>query len=47
MSSIPKLEHLQEAQARISGSLHRTPTVSSRTLSERVGRPVVLKCENL
>ena len=47
MFSIPELEHLQEAQARISGSVHRTPTVSSRTLSERVGRPVILKCENL
>jgi threonine dehydratase len=47
MSSIPELEHLQEAQARISGSVHRTPTVSSRTLSERVDRPVFLKCENL
>ncbi len=47
MSSIPELEHLQEAQARISGSVHRTPTVSSRTLSERVGQPVILKCENL
>ena len=47
MSSIPELEHLQEAQARISGSVHRTPTVSSRTLSERVDRTVFLKCENL
>ena len=47
MFSIPELEHLQEAQARISGSLHRTPAVSSRALSERVGRPVILKCENL
>ena len=47
MSSIPTLEHLREARARISGSLHRTPTVSSRTLSARVGRPVFLKCENL
>jgi threonine dehydratase len=47
MLSIPELENLQEARARISGSLHRTPVVSSRTLSERVGRPVFLKCENL
>jgi len=45
--SIPELEHLQEAQARISSALHRTPTFSSHTLSERVGRPVLLKCENL
>ncbi len=47
MFSIPELEHLQEAQARISSALHRTPTFSSHTLSERVGRPVLLKCENL
>ena len=47
MLSIPDLEHLQEARARISGSLHRTPVASSRALSERVGRPVFLKCENL
>lgn len=47
MVSIPGLEHLQEAQARISSALHRTPTFSSHTLSERVGQPVLLKCENL
>ncbi len=47
MLSIPELEHLQEARARISDSLHRTPVVSSSALSERVGRPVLLKCENL
>ena len=27
--------------------MHRTPTISSRSLSERVGRPMLLKCENL
>jgi threonine dehydratase len=47
MLSIPGLEPLREAQARISGSVHRTPIVSSRTLSERVGQAVFLKCENL
>ena len=47
MLSIPELEHLQEARTRLSGSLHRTPVASSRALSERVGRPVFLKCENL
>jgi threonine dehydratase len=31
----------------IDGSVHRTPLVSSATLSERVGAPVYLKCENL
>jgi threonine dehydratase len=37
----------EEARARIAGSVHRTPLLSSRTLSERVGAPVYLKCENL
>lgn len=37
----------EEARARIAGSVHRTPLLPSRTLSERVGAPVYLKCENL
>lgn len=37
----------QTARARIAPSVHRTPLLSSRTLSERVGAPVWLKCENL
>lgn len=41
------LERLEEAHARISGSVHRTPLLSSRTLSERLGTRVFLKCENL
>ncbi|MDH5590056.1 MAG: pyridoxal-phosphate dependent enzyme, partial [Gemmatimonadota bacterium] len=36
-----------EARALIAGSVHRTPLVSSRYLTERVGVPVFLKCENL
>lgn len=36
---------LEEARARIAGSVHRTPLLRSRTLSERVGAPVYLKCE--
>ena len=47
MTSIPHIDHLNAARARISAAVHRTPTVSSRTLSELVGRPVLLKCENL
>ena len=35
------------ARDKISHAVHRTPTVSSRSLSERIGRPVLLKCENL
>ena len=47
MSSIPEIDDLHAAREKISGAVHRTPTVSSRSLSERVGRPVFLKCENL
>jgi len=41
------LGDLNEARARIGASVHRTPLVHSRTLSERVGAPLYLKCENL
>ena len=47
MISVPDLEHLQAARTRISDSVHRTPTLSTRALAERVGQPVLLKCENL
>jgi threonine dehydratase len=40
-------DRFEEARARIAGSVHRTPLVSSRHLSERVRAPVYLKCENL
>lgn len=42
--SLPRLEI---AHKRIAASVHRTPLVHSRTLSERVGAEVWLKCENL
>ncbi|MDZ7780018.1 MAG: threonine/serine dehydratase [Gemmatimonadota bacterium] len=41
------LENLRAAHARIADAVHRTPLIHSRTLSERVGTPVHLKCENL
>jgi threonine dehydratase len=41
------LDRLEEARARIAEAVHRTPLLHSRTLSERVGVPVHLKCENL
>jgi threonine dehydratase len=41
------LERLEEARARIASSVHRTPLLRSRTLSDRIGAPVYLKCENL
>lgn len=37
----------EDARARIAGSIHRTPLLRSRYLSERLGLPVHLKCENL
>ncbi len=40
-------DRFEEARALVSGSVHRTPLVRSRSLSERVGAPVYLKCENL
>lgn len=41
------LDRLERAHARIAASVHRTPLMSSRTLSSRVGAHVYLKCENL
>ena len=41
------LASLQEARARLDGQIHETPLLSSRTISERVGAAVVLKCENV
>ncbi len=48
MNSPPlPLERLEAARALIEGAVHRTPLLSSETLSNRVGAPVHLKCENL
>jgi threonine dehydratase len=48
MTTLPfPLERLEEARARIASSVHRTPLLRSRTLSDRIGAPVYLKCENL
>lgn len=35
------------AQSRVQGQAHRTPVITSRTLNERAGAQVYLKCENL
>ncbi|KAA9166721.1 pyridoxal-phosphate dependent enzyme [Amycolatopsis acidicola] len=40
------LDDIRAAAARISGHAHRTPILTSRTLDERVGAQVLLKCEN-
>ncbi len=47
--TLPRFDRnrFEDARARIAGSVHRTPLLGSRTLSDRVGAPVYLKCENL
>ena len=41
------LDVLERARSLIESEVHRTPLLSSRTLSARVSAPVFLKCENL
>jgi threonine dehydratase len=41
------LSEIRTAASRIRGSVHRTPLLASRTLSDRLGFEVRLKCENL
>ena len=41
------LRRLLEARRRVEGVAHRTPVATSRTLNERTGASVFLKCENL
>ncbi|CAK7283578.1 pyridoxal-phosphate dependent enzyme [Streptomyces sp. RM1] len=41
------LADVREAAARLEGFAHRTPVLTSRTLNERVGAEVFVKCENL
>jgi threonine dehydratase len=41
------LDDVRAAAARLRGVAHRTPVVTSRTLDERAGGRVFLKCENL
>lgn len=40
-------ERLDDARLRIADAVHRTPLLRSRTLSQRLGTDVWLKCENL
>ncbi|GHH01014.1 threo-3-hydroxy-L-aspartate ammonia-lyase [Streptomyces lanatus] len=40
------LDDVRHAAARLKGVAHRTPVLRSRTLDERVGAEVFLKCEN-
>jgi len=45
--SLPTPESVREAAARLQGVATRTPTLTSRTLNQRVRGEVFLKCENL
>ena len=47
VTSAPTLADLDAARRRIEGKVHRTPLMPSRTLSERCGANIWLKCENL
>lgn len=41
------IEQIRQAAARIAPHIHRTPLLPSRSLSERAGAEIRLKCENL
>lgn len=41
------LDDIRAARDRIGDAIHRTPVFTSRTISERAGGRVLLKCENL
>ncbi len=47
ISTAIDLATIRAAAARIGATIHRTPLLSSRSLSERIGVEVRLKCENL
>ena len=44
---IPAIQDIHAAAERIGGSVHRTPLLSNRSISEAAGLEVRLKCENL
>src|SRR5580704_9807413 len=46
-SARPRVEDITAAREVFSGILLETPLLHSRVLSERIGGPVYLKCENL
>jgi len=45
--ALPGIQEVHDAVPRVRPHLHRTPLVSSRTLSELTGLDIWLKCENL
>lgn len=44
---LPTLDEVRAAATRLDGVANRTPVLTSRTLNERAGGEVFLKCENL
>jgi threonine dehydratase len=46
LSTIVTIEEVREAARRLDGIAHRTPVITSRTLNERTGGEIFLKCEN-
>src|SRR5687768_9378649 len=47
MSELPTLDSVRAAARRLDGVANRTPVLTSRTLNERVGAGIFVKCENL
>lgn len=43
---VPDAEVVPRASARLAGRVHRTPVLGSRSLDERSGATILLKCEN-
>ncbi|HLW95977.1 MAG TPA: threonine/serine dehydratase [Solirubrobacteraceae bacterium] len=44
-AALPGLDECLQAAARLEGHIHRTPTLSSRSLGKIIGRPAFLKAE--
>lgn len=44
---MPSIKDIKEARKRLSGYIHRTPVLTSRTIDAMAGREVFFKCENL
>lgn len=45
--TLPEIDDVRAAAARIASRVHKTPLLTSKSLSERAGVEVRLKCENL
>lgn len=46
MSSLPTLQDIKEAHARIKSQIHRTPVLTSQSLNQILGAEFFFKCEN-